>query len=155
MNWELEMKDELDKLFQERDERIDKAAEDARLAMERADNIRNQALGVLNAVFVPVLREFESELNSRGHSCRVSLGDTSTPRVVFGFQLEAPGARGRLPESTLTFVANPKVQVNWDVWTPKGKVGNGALPMKDLQNADQEWVRKEVLSFVARVIKGA
>ncbi|MDH0095875.1 hypothetical protein L1F06_000720 [Ectopseudomonas hydrolytica] len=149
------MKDELDKLFQERNERIDKAAEDARQAKEQADNLRNHALELLNTIFVPVLREFESELSSRGHSCRVAVGETSTPRVVFGFQLEAPGTRGRLPESTLTFVANPKVQVNWDVWTPKGKVGNGALPMKDLQSVDQEWVRKEVLSFVARVIRGA
>ncbi|MDZ7888940.1 MAG: hypothetical protein U5M72_06740 [Pseudomonas sp.] len=113
------MKDELDKLFQERTDRIDKAAEDARLVKEQATERRIQALGVLNAVFVPVLKEFESELSARGHAVRVSIGDTSTPRVVFGFQLAAPNLRERIPESTLTFLASPKVQVDWDVWTPK------------------------------------
>jgi len=149
------MKDELDKLFQERTDRIDKAAEDARLVKEQATERQTQALGVLNAVFVPVLKEFESELSARGHACRVSIGDTSTPRVVFGFQLAAPNVRERIPESTLTFLASPKVQVDWDVWTPKGKVNNGSPQTKDLQSADQEWVRKEVLAFVARVIKGS
>ncbi|MGY8829665.1 MAG: hypothetical protein ACKVIS_08950 [Pseudomonadales bacterium] len=150
------MKDELDRLFQERDERADKAAAAAQIAKEKAEELRAQALRVITDVVAPVLREFEAELRSRGHGCTASIGESfSTPRATLNFKLAADDPRKSIPESTFTMIANPMVSITSEIWTSKGKTSSSGAPLKPLLSIDQEWVRSQVLAFVSRVIKGA
>lgn len=150
------MKDELDKLFQDRDDRADKAVEAARIAKEKSEALRVQALQVITDVVAPVMREFEAELRSRNHECRVAIGDSFVvPRATLTFKIAADDKRLSGPESTFTFIANPMVNITSEVWTSKGKTSSSGAPLKALLSIDQEWVRGQVLAFVSRVIKGS
>lgn len=159
------MKEELDKLFEERSDRKQKERDVENAKETKETQFRDVANGVINNVIGPALKEFQTELKKRGNESDVTLQvdkySQPSARLTFRVIDESPTRKVLNPSkiSFSTTTTEDKFEVRREVWTMKGKEDaqayGGGHSSRAISEVDEAWVRSQVLAFINAVLSGA
>jgi hypothetical protein len=155
------MKDSLDKLFAERQAKIDTQSAEARTAEQKRQEFRIRAIDALNAKIAPTLKIFETDLKSRGEEVelKVLTEKYTYPSATLKFKNKGrPNSGTFYSPSSITFSADEKIdgfKTRFELWVQGGK--RDTIPTRPhdckIDTLDEAWVEKLVLGFITEVVQ--
>jgi len=153
----MDMKQQLDKMFEEREAR-QKAKHDEEDAKASAESARRQAwITFINTTLEPVLKEFTRALTAKGVEIETSI-DKVSPIVGGSVSMLVASAERSVKwqASSLTIACLDTIKFTGVVWGRKGKTPFNHVPVKGwVEVATREMVESQLLAFAEKVIKAA
>jgi hypothetical protein len=153
------MKEQLDKLFSDRNERKQNSTEIQSTEKMKHEQFRTHVIEIINTIFLPVFNEFESELKSRGHEFSVasSLENASYPSTQISFRVVDNDSKSNYSGSSKlsfgTTTSEDKFEVGQSLWWSRGNEETKLKSSIIIDRVNSEWVRTQVLNFIDSVIK--
>jgi hypothetical protein len=154
----MDMKQQLDKLFEERDARL-QAKNDEEQAKASAESARRNAwLTFLNTTLEPALKDFKRALSAKeGVTIETSIDNVS---LVVGASVSmlvrSTDRSVSWQASSLRIACLDTIKFTGEVWGRKGKTPFSHVPVKGwVEVATREMVETQLLAFAEKVIKAA
>ncbi|PIA65989.1 hypothetical protein CDR19_25600 [Ectopseudomonas toyotomiensis] len=153
----MDMKQQLDKMFEEREarQRAKKDEADTKASAESAR--RNAWLTFINTTLEPALKDFARTLTAKG--VEVETGIDNVSPVVGGWvsMLVASTDRSvKWQASSLRIACLDTIKFTGEVWGRKSKTPFSHAPVKgSIEYANREMVESQLLAFAEKVIRAA
>lgn len=151
----MDMKQQLDKMFEEQDARKQAKKDEADTKASAESARRNAWLSFIKVAVEPAIRDFVGALKAKSVEIEFSI-DTISPVVGASLSMLIPSTDRTVSwqPSYLKITCLDTIKFTGEVWGRRGKTPFSAQPVKgSVDGATREMVESQLLTFAEKVIR--
>lgn len=153
----MDMKEQLDKMFDELDAKNQAKREEAERRTSALSARRNAWLDFVSTTLEPALTDFVRALREKGVEVEATIDNVSTaPGGSVSMLVASQDRSARWQPSSLTITCMDTIKFTGVVWGREGKSPISMVPVKGSpEDATREMVERYLLAFAEKVVKAA